>query len=166
MTLRGTLILCGTWLISLTCGWLTWRVGSSLTYSDSKAIMQVSNTYTEFSPVLPLIYGPSSSSVSRSVIPATWFVYEILVCMEMGTTARRTINVSMTVPSVSGMLSQRNPVVECGGCCSTRGLGRRLHTCLSRPTSGLLWASQLIFGLPLRGNDCFVPASESFSMFL
>ena len=53
-----------------------------------------------------------------------------------------------------------------GGCCSARGLGRRLHTCLSRPTSGLLRASQLIFGLPLRGNDCFVPASESFSMFL
>ena len=58
------------------------------------------------------------------------------------------------------------PLVTSGRCCSARGLGRWLHMCLSHPTSGLLQASQLIFGLPLRGNDCLVSASESFSLFL
>ena len=58
------------------------------------------------------------------------------------------------------------PLVTSGRCCSARGLRRWLHMCLSHPTSGLLQASQLIFGLPLRGNDCLVSASESFSLFL
>ncbi|KAI9455147.1 hypothetical protein BJY52DRAFT_1188514 [Lactarius psammicola] len=58
------------------------------------------------------IYGPASNCVDRSVVPATWFAYEVVVCTETTTTARRTTNVSMTVLSVNGTLSLHNPAAK------------------------------------------------------
>jgi len=74
--------------------------------------MGVLKSYAERSVMLSLIYEPVSSSAGPSVALATWFVFEVAVCIGTGTTASRTTNVSMIVPSVNETVSPQNLAVK------------------------------------------------------